>query len=150
MSAEKPTTKITKAAGLGAIKKSVEVSAREMGPIRMLRGWSAINQKGGFDCPSCAWADPDGPRHTAEFCENGAKALADDATKKTIGREFFAKYSVAELGGQSGYWLNSQGRITEPMVWRDGATHFGPIEWDAAFTLVADSLKRLPSPDRAT
>jgi molybdopterin-dependent oxidoreductase alpha subunit len=147
MSADKP---ITKAAGLAAIKKSVEVGVREMGPVRTLRGWSAINQKGGFDCPSCAWADPDGPRHTAEFCENGAKALADDATKKTIGREFFAKFSVAELRQQSGYWLNSQGRIAEPVVWREGATHFEPIEWDAAFGLVAQALKRLASPDQAT
>jgi len=141
--------RITKAAGPGAIKKSIEVGLREMGPVKMLRGWAAINQKGGFDCPSCAWADPDGPRHTAEFCENGAKAMADDATKKTIGREFFAKYSVDELRRQSGFWLNSQGRIAEPMIWRDGASHFAPIEWDQAFQAVADALKSLPSPDRA-
>ncbi len=138
-----------KAAGLGAIKKSIEVGVREMGPVRMLRGWAAINQKGGFDCPSCAWADPDGPRHTAEFCENGAKAMADDATKKTIGREFFAKYSVDELREQSGYWLNARGRIAEPMIWRDGERHFTPIDWPGAFAAVAGALKALPSPDRA-
>src|SRR6187200_3328800 len=108
------------AAGLGAIIKSIEIGVREMGPVRMVRGWAAINQKGGFDCPSCAWADPEGQRHTTEFCENGAKAMADDATKKTIGRKFFAEYSVDELRQQSGYWLNAQGRIAEPMIWREG------------------------------
>ena len=146
MSVEKPPTK---AAGVTAIKKSIEIGVREMGAVRMLRGWSAINQKGGFDCPSCAWADPDGARHTAEFCENGAKAMADDATKKRIGREFFARYSVEELRHQSGYWLNAQGRIAEPMVWRDGATHYEPIDWADAFELVAISLNRLATPDGA-
>lgn len=136
-------------AGFGAVAKSVAIGVREMGPGRLVRGWAAINQKGGFDCPSCAWADPDGARHTAEFCENGTKAMADDATKKTIGREFFAKYSVEELKQQSGYWLNAQGRIAEPMVWRDGASHYEPIEWADAFQLVARSLNRLPTPDQA-
>ena len=88
-------------------------------------------------------------RHTTEFCENGAKAMADDATKKTIGREFFAKYSVDELRQQSGYWLNAQGRIAEPMIWRDGATHYEPIEWSAAFDLVAAALNGLATPDQA-
>ncbi|TAK11433.1 MAG: FdhF/YdeP family oxidoreductase [Acidobacteria bacterium] len=146
MSTEKPPSS---AAGLGGIAKSVSVGLREMGAVRMLRGWSAINQRGGFDCPSCAWADPDGPRHTAEFCENGAKALADDATTKKIGREFFAKYSVEELRQQSEFWLNAQGRIAEPMVWRDGDSHYRPIEWAEAFGLVARSLNALDSPDRA-
>ena len=137
------------AAGVGAVVNSIAIGLREMGPVRMLRGWAAINQKGGFDCPSCAWADPEGPRHTAEFCENGTKAMADDATKKTVGREFFAKYSVEELRQQSGYWLNAQGRIAEPMVWRDGTSHYEPIEWADAFALVAETLKRLPTPDHA-
>ena len=137
------------AAGLGAIAKSIAVGVREMGPVRLLRGWAAINQKHGFDCPSCAWADPDGPRHTAEFCENGTKAMADDATTKTVGREFFAKYSIAELAMQSEYWLNRQGRISEPMVLRSGDTHFRPIDWTTAYELVASRLHALPGPDHA-
>ncbi len=137
------------AAGLGAVVNSIAIGVREMGPVRMVRGWAAINQKGGFDCPSCAWADPDGRRHTTEFCENGAKAMADDATKKTIGREFFAKYAIDELRQQSGYWLNKQGRLAEPMIWREGAAHYEPIGWSAAFDVVANALSRLPRPDHA-
>jgi molybdopterin-dependent oxidoreductase alpha subunit len=137
------------AAGVKAIANSVSLGLREMGAVKMLRGWAAINQDRGFDCPSCAWADPDGPRHTAEFCENGAKAMADDATKKRIGREFFAKYSVEELGRQSEHWLNAQGRISEPMVLRPGTTHYVPVAWPDAFSLVAAELRALASPDHA-
>jgi molybdopterin-dependent oxidoreductase alpha subunit len=137
------------AAGPAAVLSALGFGTREMGLVRMLRGWAAINQRGGFDCPSCAWADPDGRRHTAEFCENGAKALADDATRRTIGRDFFRQYSMADLREQSEFWLNAQGRIAEPMLWRSGDTHFRPIAWEDAFAMIGGALRSLESPDRA-
>ena len=89
-------------------------------PARSLRSLVVLNKKGGFDCPSCAWPDPDGRRHPAEFCENGAKAVAWETTDKRVGPEFFAKHSIAELASQPEQWLGDQGRITQPMVLRRG------------------------------
>ncbi len=92
------------ATGIPAILHSLAYGLTEMGPIRMTRAWLAVNQKTGFDCPSCAWADPDGNRHPLEFCENGAKAMADEATTARVTPEFFARYSLAELSEKSDYW----------------------------------------------
>jgi molybdopterin-dependent oxidoreductase alpha subunit len=137
------------ATGIPAILHSLAYGFSEMGPIRMTRAWLAVNQKKGFDCPSCAWADPDGNRHPFEFCENGAKAMADEATKARITPDFFAKYSVADLSKQSDYWLNRQGRLTHPMVIRPGDTHYVPIAWDDAFQTIARELNQLGSPREA-
>ncbi len=99
---------------------------------------------------SCAWPDPDpGERHTAEFCENGAKAVAEEATKQRAGTEFFAKHSIAELDAHDEMWLGQQGRITHPMVKRPGGTHYEPISWTDAFSLIATHLTELDSPDEA-
>lgn len=115
-----------------------------------MSAWVDVNQVGGFDCPSCAWADPAaGERHTFEFCENGAKAFADDATQKTIGREFFAAHSVEELARESDQWLNAQGRLAEPLVLERDATHYRPIGWEEAFELVGGELKACGSADEA-
>lgn len=138
------------AAGLAAVQKSLAVGIAEMGVVRTAKLLLAVNQKRGFDCQSCAWPNPDDHRNMAEFCENGAKAVADEATLKRITREFFRQHSVAELAAQSDYWLGKQGRLTEPMVLRPGATHYEPITWDDAFALVATELKKLPSPDAAS
>ena len=73
-----------------------------------------VNQKNGFDCPGCAWPDPE-HRTSFEFCENGAKAVADEATKGKVGKSFFSKYSIQELSSKSDFWLNNQGRLIEPM-----------------------------------
>src|SRR5258706_8479455 len=108
------------ATGIPAIVHSLTYGLSEMGPVRMTRAWLAVNQRTGFDCPSCAWADPDGNRHPFEFCENGAKAMADEATTARVTPEFFARYSIAELSEKSDYWLNRQGRSTNPMVSRPG------------------------------
>jgi molybdopterin-dependent oxidoreductase alpha subunit len=137
------------ATGLTAVAKSLEVSLREMGPVRTAETWSKINQKSGFDCPSCAWADPLGKRETFEFCENGAKAMADDATTKELNPEFFARYSVAELSQQTDHWLNAQGRLTHPMILREGKTHYESIAWPEAFAAIARELNALASPDEA-
>jgi molybdopterin-dependent oxidoreductase alpha subunit len=139
----------TAATGLSAVVHSMQVAFENEGPARAVRTMLAINQRGGFDCPSCAWADPEGARHTAEFCENGAKAMADDATRRRADAALFANYTVEELSRQSDHWLNAQGRLIEPMVLRPNSSHYEPISWDAAFEVVADELRRLDSPDEA-
>ncbi|MDB6127252.1 MAG: hypothetical protein JWM35_1148 [Verrucomicrobia bacterium] len=138
------------AAGLAAVGKTASFGLKNVGLVRGTKLLLEVNQKDGFDCQSCAWPSPDGDRHTFEFCENGVKALADEATPKRIDREFFAQHSVTELAAQSDYWLNRQGRLTEPMVLRPGGTHYAPISWDDAFGLIGQELRALPSPDAAT
>ena len=137
------------AAGLDAVISTARNVYGKMGVVRGTLGMLKINQPGGFDCPSCAWPDPDTHRTFAEFCENGAKAMADEATKKRIGAEFFAEYSIDELAGQSDHWLNDQGRLTEPVVKREGSRHYEPIPWEEAFETIADTLNALSSPDEA-
>ena len=138
------------AAGLPAVAVGLKRSVERMGPLRSARTLLKFNQAEGFDCMSCAWPDPDpGHRHTAEFCENGAKAVAEEATTTRATPEFFAQHSIAELDQRSEHWLGQQGRITHPMIKKPGATHYEPIEWDAAFRLIADHLNALPSPNEA-
>ncbi len=136
------------AAGLAAVAKTGQLLGGT-GIARGMRALLQVNQHQGFDCQSCAWPSPDDGRHTFEFCENGAKAVADEATAKRIGREFFARHTVAALSAESDYWLNAQGRLTEPMVLRAGAAHYAPIGWDEAFVLIAAELNALPSPHAA-
>ena len=137
------------AAGLTAVRITTQIALGEMGAVRGAKLLLQVNQKDGFDCQSCAWPSPDGERHTFEFCENGAKAVADEATQRRITAEFFEHHAVAELAAQSDHWLNAQGRLTEPMVLRAGATHYAPIGWDEAFALIAAELRALPTPDAA-
>jgi molybdopterin-dependent oxidoreductase alpha subunit len=121
-----------------------------MGVPRAARTFLRLNQDHGFDCPSCAWPDPDPEsRHTAEFCESGAKAVAWEATKRRVDRTFFAGHSVADLHAQSEWWLGQQGRLTEPMYLAPGATHYTPVTWDEANAVIARHLKGLDSPDDA-
>ncbi len=109
-----------------------------------------INQRHGFDCPGCAWPEEHDNRKLAEFCENGAKAVAEEATKRRVTPEFFARHSVAELADKPEYWLSQQGRLTHPpMVLRPGDQHYRPIEWDDAYRLIAEHLNGLTSPDEA-
>jgi molybdopterin-dependent oxidoreductase alpha subunit len=121
-----------------------------MGAVRTFRTLLKLNQKEGFDCPSCAWPDPDGHRKPAEFCENGAKAVASEATTARATPEFFAAHGIAEMLGRSDLWLDQQGRITHPMVRRARAEHYEPISWDEAFGLIAKELRSLASPDEAS
>ncbi|HEY0321350.1 MAG TPA: FdhF/YdeP family oxidoreductase [Pyrinomonadaceae bacterium] len=143
----KPPSKV--AGGIPAVVVALKHAWGEMGVVRGTRTLLELNQKGGFDCPGCAWPDPDGERSHAEFCENGAKHVADEATKKRVTPEFFRKWSVADLALKSDYWLGKQGRITHPMMLREGATHYEPVSWEEAFKLVADELNALRSPDEA-
>ncbi|MBK6750676.1 MAG: FdhF/YdeP family oxidoreductase [Acidobacteria bacterium] len=135
-------------AGVHAVTNALKHLYGKMGPVHATRGMLALNQKGGIDCQSCAWPDPE-HRTINEFCENGAKALADEGTKKKIGAEFFAEHSVAELAACEDFWLNNQGRIAEPLILREGGTHYEPISWDNAIGLIAEKLNSLASPDEA-
>lgn len=137
------------AAGLPAIISTMRHTLGKMGVVRTLKTLKTMNQKDGFDCQSCAWADPDGARHFFEFCENGAKAVADEAMIDKVSPEFFKKYSVAELSHKSDYWLNRQGRLTHPMYLPKGASHYEPISWENAFQILAKELNALATPDEA-
>ncbi len=138
----------TVASGYRGVYQSMRFAVKE-GPIRSVRSLAVVNKKGGFDCPSCAWPDPDDRRHPAEFCENGAKAVAWEATNKRLTPEFFASHSIAELAAKSEQWLGDQGRIVQPMVLRPGSEHYEPIDWEDAFELIAGTLRGLASPDEA-
>jgi molybdopterin-dependent oxidoreductase alpha subunit len=137
------------AGGIPAIVSSMKHALGEAGPVRGTRLLLALNQKHGFDCPGCAWPDPDGHRSITEFCENGAKAIAEEGTTKEVGPEFFARHSVRELGERSDFWLGKQGRLTHPMVLLPGASHYQSINWDAAYALIAEHLNALNSPQEA-
>ena len=137
------------AGGVPAIVSAVKSAWNEMGPVRGLRTLLKLNQQGGFDCPGCAWPEPDEARSHAEFCENGAKHVADEATTKRVTPEFLSRWSVADLSYKSDYWLGKQGRITSPMVLRRGATHYEPVTWDEALELIAGALNLLAHPDEA-
>ncbi|MCD0444115.1 FdhF/YdeP family oxidoreductase [Glycomyces sp. A-F 0318] len=137
-----------RAAGLPAVVGSVRFVGSQAGIRRGLPLLRDINQTDGFDCPGCAWPEP-GHRHPAEFCENGAKAVAEEATRRTVGPEFFAAHPVADLADRSGYWLGQQGRLTRPMHLAEGADHYTPIGWDEAFDLIAAELDALDHPDEA-
>ena len=134
------------AAGVTALVKTAQFAWGQAGVVRGSRALLKVNQVDGFDCQSCAWPSPDADRHTFEFCENGAKAVADETTTARVDPEFFARHSVAELSAQSDYTLNRHGRLTHPMVLRPGATHYAPLGWDEAFALVAGELNGLASP----
>jgi molybdopterin-dependent oxidoreductase alpha subunit len=136
------------AAGVPSVTHAMRYALGEMGARRSLRTLSKMNHIDGFDCPSCAWPDPD-RRKAAEFCENGAKAVAWEATRKRVDAGFFAAHSIADLRAQPDHWLEHNGRLTEPMYLAAGATHYAPISWDAAFTMLAERLRALPDPNRA-
>lgn len=136
------------AAGLSAVGHSLRVAQQQMGVRRTALTLLRVNQKDGFDCPGCAWPEGD-ERHTAEFCENGAKAVAEEATLRRVTPAFFAEHSVADLAGRSGYWLGQQGRLTQPMRLREDATHYEPVGWEDAFAIIAEELTALGSPDEA-
>ncbi|QHE69463.1 FdhF/YdeP family oxidoreductase [Rhodococcus sp. WAY2] len=137
------------AAGVPAVLVSLQRGMSQMGATRTAATLAKLNQRKGFDCPGCAWPETPGHRKHAEFCENGAKAVAEEATKRTVGPAFFAAHSIDDLLGRTEYWLGQQGRLTHPMVLRPGATHYEPIEWDDANRIIADELNALGSPHEA-
>jgi molybdopterin-dependent oxidoreductase alpha subunit len=140
----------THATGLPAIGHSLQTGEEQMGAWRTARTFLDINQVKGFDCMSCAWPDPEPSRRSpAEFCESGAKAVAEEATKRRVSPEFFAEHAVSELEGWDDYALGQQGRITHPMLLEAGDTHYRPVSWDRAFDIVKEEIDRLVSTDEA-
>ena len=138
------------AAGMPAIVSSFKQVFGEAGVLRGLKALGKLNQKGGFDCPSCAWPDPDDDRSPiAEYCENGAKAIAEEATAKKLGAAFFAAHAVHELAGLTDFEIGRKGRVAEPVYLPPGGTHYQPISWADAFRKIAATLNGLPSPDEA-
>ena len=137
------------AAGIPAVISTMKYGVRNMGVINSITKLSKVNDFHGFDCPGCAWPDPDSHRSFAEFCENGAKAVSDEATKSRADSDFWSKWSVSELSQKSDYWLNSQGRLTEPMILNPDSKHYQPISWNDAFDIIADNLLLLDNPDEA-
>jgi molybdopterin-dependent oxidoreductase alpha subunit len=136
------------AAGIPAVASSVRHVVGRAG-VRGLRQLQLVNQFDGFDCPSCAWADPDDDRSLAEFCENGAKAVADAADRHRADPAFFAEHTIDDLLSRSDRWLNDAGRLTHPMLRRPGSDHLEPVTWARAERMVAEHLGALDHPDRA-
>ena len=136
------------AAGIPAATSSLLHGIKKMGAIKTVKTLTTVNQPDGFDCPGCAWPDP---KHSSafEFCENGAKAVADEAMKGGVNPEFFAKYTVQELSQKSDFWLNNQGRITHPMVLKKGSDKYTPIDWQDAIQLVSDNIHDSNDPNKS-
>ncbi|MEU6996188.1 FdhF/YdeP family oxidoreductase [Streptomyces sp. NPDC046465] len=136
------------AAGLPAIGHTLRMAQQQMGVRRTALTLLRVNQKDGFDCPGCAWPEPD-HRHKAEFCENGAKAVAEEATLRRVTPDFFTAHPVADLATRSGYWLGQQGRLTHPMYLPEGGERYEPVSWERAFDIVAEEIAALDSPDES-
>ena len=138
------------AAGIPAVMAALSDVLEEGIPIRGTGALLHMNQEGGFDCSSCAWPDPDDDRSAlGEYCENGAKALAEEATTKVVTPEFFAKNSVYDLAKMTDFEIGKKGRLTDPMYLPKGGTHYQPISWDDAFKKIATHLNALESPHEA-
>lgn len=136
----------TGAAGVGGVVHGLAPVIHNVGIRRGYRVLRNLNQPGGIDCPGCAWPESSSP-HLAEFCENGAKAIAEEATRRRCDPAFFAHHSIESLADKSDYWLGQQGRLTDPMYRPPGATHYEPIGWDDAFAVIARHL-RATQPER--
>jgi molybdopterin-dependent oxidoreductase alpha subunit len=140
----------TVAAGIPAVVSSAKHILNESGLVRGMTALLKLNQKDGIVCPSCAWPEPDDDRSSiAEFCENGVKAIAEEATTKRLTPEFFVTNSVEELSKLSDYEIGKKGRLAQPMYLAKGSTHYQPVSWDDAFKKIAYHLKQLALPDEA-
>ena len=138
----------TRAAGVDAVTSTVAVTLRQAGWRSTLPLLAKLNQRDGFDCPSCAWPDPK-HRSVAEFCENGAKAAADAASSARLTPEWLATQTIDELAARSDQWFNDAGRLTAPVVRRKGSDRYEPISWEDALAMAGDRLASLPDPNRA-
>jgi molybdopterin-dependent oxidoreductase alpha subunit len=136
------------AGGWGALRSVTNALMKQDIPLKGARTLLSANQPDGFDCPGCAWPDRN-HASTFEFCENGVKAVAAEATARRAGPDLFARHTVAELMGKSDFWLEDQGRLTEPMVYDAASDKYVPIAWDDAFALIARHLNGLPDPNQA-
>lgn len=137
------------AAGMKAVKIALGNIFHVMPKGKALHVLNRLNQKDGVDCPGCAWPDPAHRSKLGEYCENGVKAIAEEAMTARANPAFFAKYSVSDLKAQSDYWLGQQGRLTHPMLIKQGETHYQAISWDEANSIIGEHLKALPDPNMA-
>jgi molybdopterin-dependent oxidoreductase alpha subunit len=137
------------AAGIKGVKVAIQHALKEMGVSRSFKTLSHLNQVNGIDCPGCAWPDPEKRSKLGEFCENGVKAIAEEATTKKVDASFFKKYSVEELSQWTDYEIGKSGRLTEPMVLYPNEIHYKPISWLDANNLISKELKQLNNPDEA-
>jgi molybdopterin-dependent oxidoreductase alpha subunit len=136
------------AGGWAALGRTAQELMRSGAPIRGAKALGRLNQVDGFDCPGCAWPEPE-ERSSFEFCENGAKAIAAETTSRLVGPDFFAKHTVTELLEKSDYWLEQQGRLAEPMVYDPDSDRYVAISWEEAFSQIGSTLSELDHPDRA-
>ena len=137
------------AAGLPAVKVALDHAMKEMGLKKSIETLSKLNQKEGFDCPGCAWPDPEKRSSLGEFCENGVKAIAEEATNKRVDPKFFKKHSITELSSWSDFEIGKSGRITHPMLLKPGSHHYETLSWEEAFKIIGKEVKSLKSPDDA-
>lgn len=137
------------AAGLMGIKVALEHAFKEMGVSKSFKALNQMNQEGGFDCPGCAWPDPEKRSALGEYCENGAKALSEEATSALLDDEFFKKYSVEEISQWTDFRIGKSGRLTTPMILKPGSIHYEPISYQEAFQVIAHHLSELDRPDEA-
>ena len=136
------------AGGWGALRATARALREQSIVLKGSEALRSMNQPDGFDCPGCAWPDP---RHTSsfEFCENGAKAVSFELTKRRVTREFFAAHTVRQLDQESDYWLEEQGRLTEPMRYDPATDHYMPVDWVEAFAIIGRELNALNDPNEA-
>ncbi|PZX51441.1 FdhF/YdeP family oxidoreductase [Algoriphagus chordae] len=137
------------AAGLTGVKVALQHTFKEMGVIKSFQTLAHMNQKDGFDCPGCAWPDPEHRSKLGEYCENGAKALAEEATSKVVDNAFFSNYSVQEISSWSDYKIGQSGRLVAPMILKPNSNHYEECTWEEAFRVISDHLHALASPDKA-
>ena len=129
------------AAGIKGVTTSFRHTLAQSGIKGTIQTMRSVNRFDGFDCPGCAWPDPDDHRSGFEFCENGAKAFAAESTSRKVTADLFSKYSVASLSEQGDMWMDKQGRLTQPMYLAEGEEHYQAITWDSAFTIISDRIK---------
>jgi len=137
------------AAGLTAVKVALQHTFKEMGAIRAIKTLSHMNQLDGFDCPGCAWPDPEHRSKLGEYCENGAKALAEEATNQIVDNAFFSNYSVQEISRWSDYKIGKSGRLVAPMILKPDSNHYEECTWEEAFRVIANHLRELENPNQA-
>lgn len=137
------------AAGMKAVVIALKNIFDRMPKGKSLKVLNKLNKKEGLDCPGCAWPDPNHRSKLGEYCENGVKAIAEEAMDARATPAFFAKHSIKELQAQSDYWLGQQGRLTHPMILRPGGTHYEETTWDEANKIIGENLNALNSPNDA-
>lgn len=135
--------------GPKSVTNAGKMILKAMPPWKALKLLGKLNQKKGIDCPGCAWPDPDKRSKIGEYCENGVKAIAEEAQHKLAGEAFFKQHTIESLRKKSDYWLGQQGRLAQPMINREGDTRYEPIEWKEAFEIIGNQLKSLSHPDEA-